>query len=115
MSVAKTAALARLALSLAFFAATLLLVKFIAPQLGSSRIENPARRGAVARLISHDQMVRLESALELYRTEHGEYPKDLRELVEGQLVTEQDLRYPYRESYYYRRTQQGFVLLPPLD
>jgi hypothetical protein len=30
-------------------------------------------------------------------------------------VTEQDLRYPYKESYYYRRTSQGFVLLPPLD
>jgi len=59
--------------------------------------------------------VRLESALELYKTEHGEYPAALAQLVEGQLVTDQDLRYPYRENYYYRRTQQGFVLLPPLD
>jgi hypothetical protein len=39
----------------------------------------------------------------------------LRALVEGQLVSEQDLHYPYREAYYYRRTPQGFVLLPPLD
>jgi hypothetical protein len=30
-------------------------------------------------------------------------------------VTEGDLRYPYREPYSYRRTAQGFVLLPPLD
>ena len=114
-ALAKTAALARLALSLGFFVATLLLVKFVAPQLGSSRAENPARRGAVARVISRDQMVRLESALELYRTEHGEYPRDLTELVDTQIVAGQDLRYPYGESYYYRRTQQGFVLLPPLD
>jgi len=98
-----------------FFVATLFLVRFVAPQLGSSRAENPARRGAVARLLSRDQLVRLESALELYRTEHGEYPMTLRALVEGQLVTEHDLRYPYRETYYYRRTAQGFVLLPPLD
>ena len=90
-------------------------MKFVAPQLGSSRAENPARRGAVARVISRDQMVRLESALELYRTEHGEYPRDLTELVDTQIVTRQDLRYPYGESYYYRRTPQGFVLLPPLD
>ena len=75
----------------------------------------PVDRGAVARLLSHDQLVRLESALELYRTEHGEYPMTLRALLDGQIVTEQDLRYPYRESYYYRRTQTGFVLLPPLD
>jgi len=112
---ARSGAFLRLALSLAFFVATLFLVRELAPQLGSSRAENPARRGAVARLLSHDQLVRLESALELYKTEHGEYPAALAQLVEGQLVTDQDLRYPYRENYYYRRTQQGFVLLPPLD
>ena len=114
-SLARTGALVRMALTLAFFVATLFVVRIVAPQLGSSRAENPARRGAVARLLSHDQLVRLEGALELYKTEHGEYPPGLHQLVEGQLVTEQDLRYPYRESYYYRRTQQGFVLLPPLD
>jgi len=79
---ARSGAFLRLALSLAFFVATLFLVRLLAPQLGSSRAENPARRGAAARLLSHDQL---------------------------------DLRYPYRENYYYRRTQQGFVLLPPLD
>jgi hypothetical protein len=112
---ARTGAFVRLALSLAFFAATLFLVRWVAPQLGSSRQENPARRGAVARLISHDQLVRLESALELYKAEHGEYPQALKQLVEGQLVSDHDLHYPYREPYYYRRTAQGFVLLPPLD
>jgi hypothetical protein len=114
-SLAGTGALVRMALTLAFFVATLFVVRFVAPQLGSLREENPARHGAVARLLSHDQLVRLEGALELYRTEHGEYPVALRALVEGKLVTDQDLRYPYRESYYYRRTEQGFVLLPPLD
>ena len=53
--------------------------------------------------------------LELYNVEHGEYPPALDQLVEGQVVTAQDLRYPYRDRYYYRRTPQGFVLLPPLD
>jgi hypothetical protein len=112
---ARTGVFVRLALSMAFFAATLFLVRWVAPQLGTSRAENPARRGAVARLLSHDQLVRLEGALELYKTEHGEYPQALKQLVEGQLVTEGDLKYPFHEPYYYRRTQQGFVLLPPLD
>jgi hypothetical protein len=108
-------ALVRLALSLAFFGATLVVVRMVAPKLGAARGENAARRGAVARLIARDQVARLESALELYRTEHGEYPAALLALVEGQFVNEQDLRYPWKEPYYYRRTPQGFVLLPPLD
>jgi len=108
-------ALVRLALSLTFFGATLLLVRSMAPTLGTSSGDTPARRGAVARLISRDQLVRLESALELYRIEHGEYPAALRALVEGELVSENDLRYPWKEPWYYRRTSQGFVLLPPLD
>src|SRR5207253_9900632 len=108
-------ALVRLALTLAFFGATLLLVRSVAPGLGTSRAEIPARRGAIARLIARDQLARLESALEVYRTEHGEYPPALRALVEGELVSEHDLRYPWKEPYYYRRTAQGFVLLPLLD
>ena len=114
-TLAATGAILRMALTLMFFIATLFLVRLVAPRLGSSRAENPARRGAVARLLSHDQLVRLENALELYRTEHGEYPMTLRALIDAQLVSEQDLRYPYRETYYYRRSTQGFVLLPPLD
>ena len=112
---AKSGALLRLALSAAFFCATIFLVHLMAPALGSTRNERPARHGAVARLLSRDQLLRLESALELYRLEHGEYPKELRQLVDGRVVAEEDLRYPFREPYHYRRTQHGFVLLPPLD
>ena len=114
-TLARTGALVRLALALAFFAGTLLLARFVAPHLGTPRAENPGRRGALARLISKDQLLRLESALELYRAEHGEYPQGLGQLVDGELVSDQDLHYPYEEPYYYRRTSQGFVLLPPLD
>ena len=108
-------ALVRLAITLTCFGATLLLVRSVAPGLGTSRAEGPARRGVIARLIARDQVARLESALEVYRTEHGEYPPALRALLEGELVSEHDLRYPWKEPYYYRRTAQGFVLLPPLD
>jgi len=112
---ARSGALFRLALSALFFGATLFLVHLMAPALGATRSTNPARRGAVARLLSRGQLLRLESALELYRLEHGEYPRELRQLVEGRVVPEEDLRYPFREPYHYRRTPQGFVLLPPLD
>ena len=114
-TVSLAAALVRVALSLAFFGLTLLLVRLLAPKLGAGRAENSVERGAISRVISRTQLVRLESALELYRTEHGEYPPALRALVEGELLGESDLRYPWKEPYYYRRTAQGFVLLPPLD
>src|SRR5258706_3013259 len=100
-TLARTGVFLRMALTLMFFVATLFVVRFVAPRLGSSRAENPARRGAVARLLSHDQLVRLENALEVYKTEHGEYRMTLRALVDGPLVSEVDLRYPYRETYYY--------------
>jgi hypothetical protein len=66
-------------------------------------------------LLARDQVLRLESALEVYRVEHGEYPGSLTALVDGQLVSARDLSYPFRDPYHYRRTPQGFVLLPPLD
>ena len=114
-TVSLAAAMVRLALSLAFFGATLLLVRLLAPRLGAGRAENAVERGAISRVIARTQLVRLESALELYRTEHGEYPQALSALLEGDIVGESDLRYPWKEPYYYRRTAQGFVLLPPLD
>jgi hypothetical protein len=91
-SLARTGALVRMALTLAFFVATLFFVRVVAPQLGLARAENPVRKGAVARLLSHDQLVRLESALELYKTERGEYPEALKQLVEGQFIADQDVR-----------------------
>src|SRR5438552_12554735 len=112
---ARSGALLRLGFSTAFFVLTLFIVHLMAPALGATRTENPARRGAIARLLSHDQLLRLESALELYRLEHGEYPRELSQLVEARVMGEEDLRYPFRQPYHYRRTQHGFVLLPPLD
>jgi hypothetical protein len=77
--------------------------------------EVPVRAHAAVRLLAHDQLQRLESALEVYRLENGDYPESLEKLVEGQLVAGVDLRWPFRAPYHYKRTAQGFVLLPPLD
>ena len=51
----------------------------------------------------------------MYRLEHGDYPLALAALVEGQLLGESDLKYPFADPYHYRKTANGFVLLPPLD
>jgi hypothetical protein len=110
---------ARLMVAAVFFVATLLLARVAAPAFASARAEARARRGATARLLARDQLLRLEGALELYKIEHGEYPKDLRALIDEGVLAGRELNYPFHDPYYYRRTgqgaQQGFVLLPPLD
>ena len=66
-------------------------------------------------MISRAQLARIEAALEVYRLEKGEWPEALDSLVAAGLLKGHDLRHPWRETYYYRRTPEGrFVLLPPL-
>jgi hypothetical protein len=67
------------------------------------------------KMISRSQQSRITAALGVYRLEKGELPKSLDALVTSGLLTQDDLRYPWRDSYYYRRTTPGeFILLPPL-
>jgi Domain of unknown function (DUF4388) len=112
---ARSGGLVRIAISVTFFLLTFWLLHLAAPAVGSSRVEHHARRGAAARLLSRGQLLRLEGALEIYKLEHGDYPQALSALVEGQLIVESDLSYPFTDPYHYRKTPNGFVLLPPLD
>jgi hypothetical protein len=105
----------QVAVTAACLLAALFLLRMAVPAFAGRTAEVPARPGAAARVLAHGQLLRLESALEVYRLEHGTYPEQLDKLVEGQLVAEGDLRWPFRGPYHYRRTAQGFVLLPPLD
>jgi hypothetical protein len=71
---------------------------------------------AAQRFISRAQVKRIEAALEVFRLEKGELPEKLDALVEAQLLKPEELRYPWREQYYYRRlAAREFVLLPPLQ
>ncbi len=70
---------------------------------------------AAQRFVSRQQMTRIEAALGLYRLEKGELPEKLDALVDEGLLKGDDLQYPWRDRYFYRRTERGsFVLLPPL-
>jgi hypothetical protein len=70
---------------------------------------------AAQRFISRQQITRIESALDLYRLEKGQLPEKLDALVDEGLLMHDDLRYPWRDGYFYRRTESGsYVLLPPL-
>jgi hypothetical protein len=70
---------------------------------------------AAQRLLSRSQQVRIEAALEVFRLEKGALPERLEALVEVGLLQQEDLRYPWRDDFYYRRTSdRQFILLPPL-
>ncbi|WNG56652.1 DUF4388 domain-containing protein [Archangium gephyra] len=70
---------------------------------------------AAQRLLSRAQRARIEAALEVFRLEKGALPERLDVLVEVGLLQQEDLRYPWREDYYYRRTSdRQFILLSPL-
>jgi hypothetical protein len=70
---------------------------------------------AAHRFVSRSQLSRIEAALEVYRLESGKVPEKLEVLVSAGLLEEDDLRYPWREPYYYRPTsEREFILLPPL-
>jgi hypothetical protein len=70
---------------------------------------------AAQRVIAKAQLARIESALGVYRLETGALPDGLDRLVEAGLLDANDLRYPWRDRYFYRTDAQGgFVLLPPL-
>jgi len=71
---------------------------------------------AAERFISRAQVKRIEAALEVFQLEKGDLPEKLDALVEAGLLKPEELRYPWREQYYYRRlAAREFVLLPPLQ
>jgi hypothetical protein len=70
---------------------------------------------AAQRLMSVSQRSRISAALEVFLVEKGALPEKLDTLVEAGLLKRDDLRYPWRDEYYYRRvSDRQFILLPPL-
>ncbi len=93
----------------------------VATQMGVSSMglvgapASAAADPATQRFIARQQLARIEAALDVYRLERGEVPDTLDALVGAGLLAREDLRYPWREDYYYRRANPAqFVLLPPL-
>ncbi|RJS15251.1 response regulator [Corallococcus sp. H22C18031201] len=113
---------ARVAGAVARVVATMAVLSGVA--VVGARVEWPGAADAAAsgfadpaaqRQISQAQRVRIAAALEVFQLEHGELPEHLDALVDAGLLTQEELRYPWREEYYYRRLPaRRFVLLPPL-
>lgn len=70
---------------------------------------------AAQRFASQQQMSRLAAAIDVYKLEKGSLPIGLNELVDSELLSSDDLHFPWRDPYFYRRGDDGtYVLLPPL-
>ncbi|MGO8970465.1 MAG: DUF4388 domain-containing protein [Myxococcaceae bacterium] len=109
--------LGRIAVSTVVLAGLVLVA--VSSNLNPWSLSGSARTGfeesAVQQAVARAQLSRLEAALDVYRLEKGEFPASLQALVDTSLVSPSDLRYPWRDVYYYRRVApQEFILLPPL-
>jgi hypothetical protein len=71
---------------------------------------------AAEHVIAGTELQRISAALAVYRLEKGTFPEKLEELSAAKLLSERDLRYPYRYPYFYRRkSDRAYVLLPPIE
>lgn len=68
----------------------------------------------VQSVLSRQQLLRLNQALAVYRSQTGYYPPGLHNLVEAGLMTEDDLRFPWHAEYYYAPDGDTYQLLRPL-
>ena len=114
---ARVSALAsRVVATVAMAAALAALVYWLDQHALAAQGETAVRDNSAQRFLARYQEARLSAALEVYRLERGEFPERLRDLVEAGIVDGADLRHPFTQPYYYRRTAEGgFVLLPPIE
>jgi len=102
--------------TVAMAAALAALVYWLDQHALAAQGETAVRDNTAQRMLARYQQARLGAALEVYRLERGEFPDGLRDLVEAGIVDGADLRHPFTQPYYYRRTAEGgFVLLPPVE
>jgi hypothetical protein len=64
--------------------------------------------------LSESQMRVIRRALEVYRFETGIYPEKLETLVDAGMLTERDIRFPFRRRYFYKVQDGSAMLLPPV-
>ncbi|HEY7726221.1 MAG TPA: DUF4388 domain-containing protein [Anaeromyxobacteraceae bacterium] len=93
------------------------LLALIAWAIGERGVAPPPglRDNTARRFLARYQIGRLRGALEVYRLERGDYPDRLADLVDAGLADGRDLAYPWASVYDYRRTDAGYLLLPPLE
>jgi hypothetical protein len=68
----------------------------------------------VRQFIVENQLEQIDTAVEIYRLEVGEYPNTLGALVQQGLILQEEFYHPdFSDPYHYRRTSVGYLLLPP--
>jgi hypothetical protein len=71
---------------------------------------------AISRIASRAQLVRIHTGLETYALERGGLPNKLEELSTVGILSGHELRYPWRNQYYYRKvSENSYILLPPVQ
>jgi hypothetical protein len=100
----------------AISASLVLVLAGLAAQAVRGTQEREAVRKEVRRLHwAQPQLLVLRRALEVYRFSFGAYPDELSALVDARILTSKDLRFPFEQTYFYRRDEDRYTLLPPAE
>ena len=88
----------------------LVTLTFSLPFLGDcSRVRTPEDN--VSALITKDGLKNIQTALELYKSEFGEYPETLEELLIKKGITRKDIiEDAWNRKYYYLKIDDGYTL-----
>jgi hypothetical protein len=65
-------------------------------------------------VVSATQLQKIERALAVYHAEAGDYPRELAMLVEAGLLKPNDIRFPWKQPYFYATKDGDYELLRPL-
>lgn len=105
----------RMVVSAGIVVVAALLLSQVSPLFGGGGLEPGARYEPtpVDERLAEAQLRVLRRAVEVYRHQTGQYPRELDALVEAKLVAPDALRFPYREPYFYQVRGDGFILLRP--
>jgi hypothetical protein len=68
----------------------------------------------VQSVVSATQLQKIERALAVYHAEAGGYPKELAVLVDAGLLKANDIRFPWKQPYFYATRDRHYELLRPL-
>jgi len=93
----------------------LVLAGLAAQAVEGTREREVVRKDVRRRHWAQPQMLVLRRGLEVYRFSFGAYPEELSALVDARILTPEDLRFPFEQTYFYRRDEDRYTLLPPAE
>ncbi len=73
------------------------------------------RNTPLSDLLSPNRRDRIRVALEIYRILEGNYPENLQNLNKSTILAGEEIMFPYRHTYYYKKSENNPEILDPIE